>query len=144
IREVVEVPIRPGSALAGQALADVAFRRGVLVLAHNTGDAGMRFFHAVDPEARLVPGDCLVVCGEPGRLSTLLAQVENEALPELLWAGRLRRLGRVLWRTLAEVDWSVKICTAVLITVILVSTIVFHLTLARDGPADALYRTISL
>jgi len=144
IREVVEVVIRPGSALAGQALADVALRREVLVLAHGSANASMRFFHDVDLQAKLAPGDRVVVCGDPGRLSPLLAQGEEESLPELLWAGITRRLGRVVWRTLAEMDLAVKVCTGVLVAVILASTVLFHLTLAKDAPADALYRTISL
>jgi len=144
VREVVELQIKPGSVLAGQPVADVALRREVLVLAHGAADAAVRFFQDVDPEARLAPGDRVVVCGDPNRLQALLAQVEEETIPELLWAGTARRLGRVLWRTLAEVDLAVKICTAVLLGVILVSTVIFHLTLSRDAPADALYRTISL
>ncbi len=143
IREVVELRTRSGGPLLGKTLGEVMLNRDVAVLAHGSGDAAMRFFHDVDPGAPLATGDRLVLCGEPARLAPLLAQAEDETLPELLWAGKVRRLGRVLWRTLAEVDLPVKICTGVLIAVILASTLLFHLTMARN-PADALYRTISV
>jgi Trk K+ transport system NAD-binding subunit len=142
-REVVELRLRPGAALIGKTLTEVVQNRDVAVLAHGPADAPMRFFHEVDPAAPLSAGDRLVLCGDPAHVVPLLAQVEEETLPELLWAGKVRRLGRVLWRTLAEVDLPVKICSVVLITVILVSTLLFHLTLVRT-PADALYRTISV
>jgi Trk K+ transport system NAD-binding subunit len=143
-REVVELTARPGSALVGKSLAELTARREAQVLAHGPANSTLRFLHDVDLEARLARGDRLVVCGEPGRLAPLLAQTEDETLPELLWAGFVRRLGRVVWRTLAEVDLAVKICTSVLVSVIVISTIVFHLSLEKDTIPDALYRTISL
>jgi Trk K+ transport system NAD-binding subunit len=143
-QQIIEVTARAGSPLVGQSLADLAARRGVQVLAHSPAGAALRFFHEIDVGTTLAAGDRLVLCGEPPRLTPLLAQVEDETLPELLWAGLVRRLGRMLWRTLAEVDLAVKICTAVLVTVIVVSTLVFHLTLEKDAVSDALYRTISV
>jgi Trk K+ transport system NAD-binding subunit len=97
----------------------------------------------VDPEARLIPGDRLMLCADPRTLAPLIAQVEDETLPVLLWAGKLRRWGRMLWRTLGEIDLAVKISTGVLLTVILVSTLVFYFGVKEDV-ADGLYRTISL
>ena len=144
VREVVEVRMRPGTALVGKTLTEVALSRDVAALAHGSADAPLRFFHEVNPATQLSAGDRLVLCGDPACLAPILAQVQEETLPELLWAGKARRLGRVLWRTFAEVDLPVKICTAVLVGVILASTVLFHLTLGRDNPADALYRTISL
>jgi Trk K+ transport system NAD-binding subunit len=151
-RQIVELTARAGSPLVGQALADVAARREVLLLAHCPAGSSVRFFHDVDLGTRLAAEDRLVVCGTRQRLMPLLAQVEDETLPELLWAGFVRRLGRMLWRTLAEMDLAVKICTSVLVAVIVVSTVVFHLTVEHVGPQglvrdtipDALYRTISL
>ena len=143
-REIVELTARPGSALTGKTLDEVTTRRQVQILGHCPAGGSMRFFHTVDPAARLAAGDRLVVCGEPSRVAPLLAQGEDETLPELLWAGLVRRLGRVAWRTLAEVDLAVKICTSVLVAVIVVSTAVFHLTVEKEKISDALFRTISL
>src|SRR5262249_24553686 len=61
----------------------------------------------------------------------------------LRWAGWLRRTGRTLWRTLSEIDLSVKVSTATLIIVILVST-AFFLVMRSRTVADALYRTVSV
>ena len=69
---------------------------------------------------------------------------ENESLPELLWGGLLRRSSRVLYRLLALIDWPVKICTAILVGVIIVSVLVFHIGMEKDTLIDAFYRTISL
>jgi Trk K+ transport system NAD-binding subunit len=142
LREVLEFHVRSGSAVVGKSIGKVCRRKEAVALAHATSGAPLRFLQEVDPHTRLAAGDRLVLCGEPAHLSTLLS--EEEDTPELLWAGRSRRLGRVLFRTLAEVDLPVKICTIVLLTVIVFSTVLFHLTLPNVGPADALYRTISL
>jgi Trk K+ transport system NAD-binding subunit len=113
------------------------------VLGHTTGQH-TRLMHQVDLDANLRAGDRLVLCGEDRQLAPLLAQQEEESLPELLWAGLTRRLGRVLWRTCTEIDLAVTLCTTVLLLVILVSTLVFYLGVEHYTVADALYRTISL
>src|SRR5207248_4306444 len=38
----------------------------------------------------------------------------------------------------------VKICAGVLFTVIVVSSLIFHFGVQKDGPADAFFRTISI
>jgi len=130
--------------LAGKKLSSLLAPFRVHVLAHILAGSGKRFFAEVDPEATLVGGDRLVVCGESGAVNQLLALGESESLPELLWAGFVRRLGRVAWRTLSEVDLPVKICTGVLFFVIVISVLIFHFTLDRDTLIDAFYRTVSL
>ena len=130
--------------LAGKKLSALPAPFRVHVLAHILAGSGKRFFADVDPEATLVGGDRLVVCGESGAVNQLLALGESESLPELLWAGFVRRLGRVAWRTLGEVDLPVKICTGILFSVIFVSVLIFHFSLDRDTLVDAFYRTVSL
>ena len=98
----------------------------------------------MDLEARLGHGDRLVVCGDARAVAPLVAQVEEETLPILLWAGLARRLGRVVWRTLAEMDLAVKICTSILLGVVVVSTLIFFFAVKDDTMADGIYRTISL
>ncbi|HMF17325.1 MAG TPA: NAD-binding protein, partial [Gemmataceae bacterium] len=110
--------------LAGKKLSSLLAPFRVHVLAHILAGSGKRFFAEVDPEATLVGGDRLVVCGESGAVNQLLALGESESLPELLWAGFVRRLGRVAWRTLSEVDLPVKICTGVLFFVIVISVLI--------------------
>ncbi len=98
----------------------------------------------MDPQAILATGDRLVLCGPPQSLAPLVAQAEQESLPELLWAGKLRRFGRVLRRTLLDMDLAVKICTSVLFAIIAISTLVFYYGMKRDSLPDAFFRTISL
>jgi Trk K+ transport system NAD-binding subunit len=143
-QQVTEVPVRAGYAAAGLRVAEAAERGRCVVLAHTPRGQPCRFFQQIDPEARLAPGDRLVVCGNPEDLDGLRAGVSEGAAPELLWAGKVRRFARVAARTLGEVDTPVKICTAVLVAVIVVSTLAFHLTMHYDTLPDALYRTVSL
>ena len=104
---------------------------------------GERYLLDVDPEARLAAGDRLVICGEPRSLAIMFAQLRDEVLQSLRIAGRLRRWGRVLWRSMGEVDLPVKICTGVFFGVILVSTMVFYFGMDLSLHA-ALFRTISV
>jgi Trk K+ transport system NAD-binding subunit len=143
-QQVAEVPVRAGSPLAGLRVAEVAERGRCVVVAHSPHGQPCRFFRQIDPDARLAAGDRLVVCGAPEDLRPLGDGGAEGIAPELLWAGHVRRLVRVALRTLAEVDTPVKICTAVLVAVIVVSTLVFHTTMHYDAISDALYRTISL
>src|SRR5260370_11648104 len=113
-------------------------------MAYFSASGKAQFLREIDPEARMDEGDRLILCGEPQVIAEL---VEGDAaLPHVRWAGWLRRMGRVLWRTLAEVDLAVKICGAVLAAVILISTVVLDLTVAkhRHHLAHAFFRTISL
>jgi Trk K+ transport system NAD-binding subunit len=142
--QVAEVRVRDNSPLRGRRAAEAAAGHDAVVLAHIPAGAKGRFLQDVDPNARLEAGDRLVVCGDPKVVAPVVAQIEDESLPSVLWAGLVRRLGRVVWRTLAEVDLPVKICTGVLVTVVVASTLVFYLAVKDDSVADGLYRTISL
>lgn len=145
-RQVAELSVRPDSDLAGQTIAAITSRHGVEALAHLALGGNERFLHDIDPQARLAPGERLVVCGEPRVLGRLLEEVGKEPLPGLHWAGWTRRQGRALWRTLAEVDLAVKICTAVLLVVVIISTLVYTFGIMEEKRSwtDGLYRTVSL
>jgi Trk K+ transport system NAD-binding subunit len=132
------------SALVGRTIAEATAQHGIQVVVHTAAGGEKRYLNKVDPDARLAVGDRLVVCGESHQLAPLAAEDENVALPELLWAGYLRRMGRVAWRTLREIDVPVKICGAILVFVIVASTLVFHFSMERVNLVDAFYRTISL
>jgi Trk K+ transport system NAD-binding subunit len=143
LRQVAELTITTASALRGQPVGTVAGRHDVLVLAHMPAGGPDRFLLDVDLETRLLPGDRLILCGEPGRIAYLLEGGE-EVLPHVRWAGWLRRMSRVGWRTLQEIDLAVKVCTTVLLAVILSSTLVLHLELPDFPLHKAFYRTISV
>src|SRR5205823_5724216 len=126
LRQVAEWTIAAGSPVRGQRIRAAASSCVVLVLAHLPVGGKARFLRDIDAEATLGAGDRLIICGEPHMIAEL---VEGDtALPHVRWAGWLRRMGRVAWRSLAEVDLAVKICTALLVAVILISTIVLDLT----------------
>jgi Trk K+ transport system NAD-binding subunit len=142
-RQVADVTIGPASALRGRAIAEVAGRHEAVVLAHFPGGRPPRFLTHVDGNDRLVAGDRLVVSGEPRALAPLLGDdLERHSRgPLRSWT---RRQGRMAWRALAEVDLPVKICTAVLVAVIVVSTVVFTWTGAQRSVADSLFRAVGL
>jgi Trk K+ transport system NAD-binding subunit len=142
-RQVADVAVGPASPLRGLAVGEVARRSGALVLAHFPGDRPPRFLTHVEPDDRLVAGDRLVVCGEPLALAPLLgADLETRSAgPLVSWT---RRVGRMVWRAVSEVDLPVKISTAVLIAVIVISTVVFDWTGAQRSVADSLFRAVGL
>jgi Trk K+ transport system NAD-binding subunit len=142
--QITELTLAPQSPLDGRRLAELANEQQLTIVAHLPHGAPARFIQEVDVTATLRAGDRLVVFGAPATLTALIARGENESLPELLWGGLLKRLSRVLYRGLALIDWPVKICTAILVGVIIVSVLVFHLGMAKDTLIDAFYRTISL
>jgi Trk K+ transport system NAD-binding subunit len=142
-QQIAEVTVREGSPLAGRPVTAVLEKTPALVLAHTSGKE-TRLLHQVDPEATLRPGDRLVLCGEAKQLAPVVVREEEDSLPELLWAGLTRRLGRVALRTLGEVELGVKICTGVLVGVIALSTAVFYWGIESDTVADAFYRTVSV
>jgi Trk K+ transport system NAD-binding subunit len=141
--QIAETIIHETSPLRGLTVAHVASRYEVLVVAHGTEPNAERFLHDVDAESRLAAGHHLVVCGEPRKLAPLLEETSEEALPHLRWAGWLRRVGRILYRTWAEIDLSVQICTTILLAVVFFSTLVYHFGVGKTVP-DSLYRTISV
>jgi Trk K+ transport system NAD-binding subunit len=141
--QVTEVPVHPGTPLVELRVGEVVERGRCTALAHAPHGKPCRFLHDIDLEARLAAGDRLVICGAPDALDCLFPDREGGPA-KLLWAGKVRRFARVAGRTLADVDLPVKICTAVLLGVIVVSTLAFHLSMHYDTIPDALYRTISL
>lgn len=143
-RQVAEVTISAGSALRGRTILHATSGREVLVLAHFPSTGAGRFLHDVEPEARLTAGDRLVVCAEPRRLAAWMAEGTEQTAPHVLWAGWLRRTGRVIWRSWAEMDLAVKICTGVLIGAVALSTAIFHWGVTKYSVADAFFRSISV
>lgn len=144
-RQVVELTVSADSPLLNQTIAEAAAKHQAQVLAHLPGRGEDRLLADIDLLTRLASGDRVVVCGKPEDLGPLLEGLEDEVLPHLLWAGWPKRLGRVIWRMLMEVDLSVKICGAILATVILISTLVYHLAIMPNKSwSHALFQTITV
>lgn len=143
-RQVAELTISPQSPFRGRTVAEVARDYDAVVLAHFPRGGKERFLQDINPHEPLATGDWLVVTGEPQRLLPLLAQVSEAGLPAVRWSGWLRRLGRVAWRTLCEIDLAVKIATSVLITLVLFSTVVIRYSVRDYSFAHAFFRTVSV
>jgi Trk K+ transport system NAD-binding subunit len=143
LRQVAELQIHGNSKLFGQTIATVA-GRGALVLAHLPRQEKAVYLLEVDTERRLAAGDRLIVCGEPHALESLFAESDGGEPPHLLWASLLRRWGRIVQRSLAEMDRPVLLCTLVFVTVVLTSTLVLHFGVEKYTLADALLHTLSI
>ena len=145
-QQIAKLVVGSDSTLIGHTVSAVAAEFKVLPLAREGAGRQAELLLQVRGDEPLQIGDSLVVCGPPDDLAQLLplgetAEWEN-ILPGVRWAGKVRRVGRVFWRALAEIDLAVKICTAVLLFVVVGSTLFFFST-GMTAP-DSLYRTISV
>jgi Trk K+ transport system NAD-binding subunit len=150
LREVIETAVTTDSPLRGRTIAAVAADYLAHVIAHLPFGAVPRYLLGVEPTAQLIPGDRLILCGRPPDLAPLLGD-GPAALADVRWAGWLRRMGRVVWRALREVEIPVKISGAILVAVISLSTLVFYFNLELRNPEHeryrlfyAIFRTISI
>jgi Trk K+ transport system NAD-binding subunit len=143
-RQVVEITVAADSPLRDQTIARAVAGPDALVLAHQSAGGGQRFLHDVHLEAPLRSGDRLVLCGEPQRLANLLTEVSDELAPDVVWAGKLRRLGRIAWRTLSEIEKPVLICAIIFLITVTLSTLVLYLALESGTLPHALLRTVSI
>jgi Trk K+ transport system NAD-binding subunit len=143
LRQVAEVTVTEGSPLAGRSIAELAEQYRFVALSHGNGAGQDRYLLDVDPHARLQPGDRLALCGAPPDLAPLLAPEAGDVLPHLLWAGKLRRTARIIGRTFAEVELPVKLCSLLLLAVLVTSTLVYYFGIDKSLP-DGLYRTVSV
>jgi Trk K+ transport system NAD-binding subunit len=143
-RQVVEVTVAPGSDLRGRTLGRVTAPREVAVLAHLRPSGDDRLLLEVDLEAPLEAGDRLLLCGEPHALAPLLLGKAEADAVDLRWAGWLRRMGRVGWRTLAEMEPAVLVCTGVLLAVLVVSMLILRFGVTKYSVPTALLRAVSI
>jgi Trk K+ transport system NAD-binding subunit len=142
--QVAELIAGPASRLPGKTIAEVTRDLEVYTLAHlRRGDAE-RLLCDVDATAAIQAGDRLVLGGDPEHIASLMERSGEDVGPHVLWAGWLRRTGRVVWRTMTEIDRPVLICLGVLLSVVMTSTFIFHAGVHKYTIGDAFYRTISV
>src|SRR5262245_43655522 len=141
-RQVAEVAVAADSKLVGRPVGEFADPQRYQLLTHLPSAHAPRLLLDIDPQASIQAGDRLVVCGRPNDVRRLLEPAWDD-LSDVLWAGRIRRFGRVAYRTLAEIDLPVKVCTLALIFVVGASTALYHYGLGHTWP-DGLYRTVSV
>src|SRR5437764_1187214 len=124
---VVDLQPAPADGLDGVRYVRGDFRQTEVLAEAGVRDArGVIICASVDlaGEAVLRAGDRLTAVGAPRDLGRLLSS--GDVFDSVHWAGKLRRFSRVAGRTLAEIDLSVKVCTSVLLAVVVGSTLVFH------------------
>lgn len=143
VRQVAEVMVAEGSPLAGRSIREAAEQYHFVPLAHARGSGPERFLLDVDAETRLAAGDRLALCGAPRDLAPLVPHEPDHVLPHLRWAGGLRRTARIIRRAFADVELPVKLCTLVLLAVVVASTLVYYFGVEKSLP-DGLYRTVSV
>jgi len=131
-QQIAEVTIDSNSMLKGERLAEVAGRFKVLVISHGT-----------PADNRLAPADRFVVCGDPNSVADLIALASGTSAITVQWAGKIRRLARTAGRTLGEIDFSMKLATIVLFTVLLASSLIFRFG-TNAGWGDSIYNTVSI
>ncbi|MFO0850849.1 MAG: NAD-binding protein [Gemmataceae bacterium] len=139
--QIAEVPVPAGSDLVGRRVSDVAGQFHLLVLAHTPAGGPPNVWHTVAGDTRLSPGDRLVACGRPADLEPLLEGGRGGLFPGVRWAGRVRRGVRLVRRTLAEIDLSVKLGTLALLLTLGGSTAVFRYGFGFPW-ADSLFQTV--
>jgi Trk K+ transport system NAD-binding subunit len=144
LRQILELKVGPGSGLIGLSVSQTIGRNEAVVLAHLRTEGNDRFLRNVEPEKPLSQGDSLVLCASPPTLASLLASGAEPEPADLQWANWLRRIGRVAWRTFAEMDKMVLACTLVVAGVLLTSTLILHLGVAKYSLPAALFRTVSI
>jgi Trk K+ transport system NAD-binding subunit len=142
-RRIMELQVGSHSRLLGRTIGEVMAYRDAVVLAYVSHHGTESLLLDVDVQARLHPGDRLVICARPRSLAALLSQMDAD-VPSPLWAGWPRRMTRVVRRSLAEIDPAVLICTSVLIGVIVLSSFVLCFGVEKYKAIDALFRTVSI
>src|SRR5262249_21848887 len=130
--QVADFHVAAGSSLVGRKLGELAEAHHAVVLAHGRPGEPLHFATPATATVMLGEGDTAVVCGRPDRVAPLLSQGENESLPELLWAGFVRRFARVAFRSLDQMDATLKVCTLLFVGVVVVSVLVFHLGMEQN------------
>jgi Trk K+ transport system NAD-binding subunit len=141
--EIYELAVAGTSWLAGQTIKDAAARLSALPLAHLPKSGTPVYLADVDRDLALEPSDRIVICGEREALAAAVQELDGEVLPALYLAGWTRRTARVVWRAASEMDTAVKICTLILVSVVVSSTLVYHLAIDLSWH-ESLYRSVSV
>jgi Trk K+ transport system NAD-binding subunit len=141
-RQVAEITVTAESKLIGRPVAQFDEQNRYLLLAHSPATEVSRILLDIEPHRPIAVGDRLVVAGQPNDVRKLIEPAWDD-LSGVLWAGRIRRFGRMAYRTLSEMDLAVKICTSALVIVVVASAAVYKFGLGHSLP-DAMYRTISI
>jgi Trk K+ transport system NAD-binding subunit len=130
--------------LAGVRAKDVKSVANIDLVARRPQGGEQRFFADFRNDDVLAGGDRLVVCGLANVVQQWTGIGESDAFGGFGWTAASRRFARMAAKVFAEIDLPVKICTGILLVVIVASVAVFRFGMEKDTFVDAFYRTISL
>jgi Trk K+ transport system NAD-binding subunit len=140
-QQVARLTVGAGTAADGEKLSDLAARCRLLVIGHQTGDTPFRLMTELDGDTAVREGDQLVACASPVALEPLTA--DGDSRTGVTWANGLRRLARTARRTLAAIDFPVKLASSVLFVTLFASVLVFRFGVGTTW-ADGMYQTVSV
>lgn len=141
-QQIAAISIGAESRLHRRTVGDAAETTGLIALARLPKTGPEQFLGEVSLDERLSAGDKLVVCGVPQELTQALRNDDESRMLNVRWASKFRRFARVFRRTFIDVDIAVKVCTAILVGVLGISTLVFHYGVG-DPWASSFYHTVS-
>lgn len=140
-QQVVRLTAATGSPIRGERLSDVAARYQLLVIGHKTADGRHTLLHELSGDTRLQEDDQLLVCGSPAALDPLVS--DGRSRSGVTWASGLIRLARTARRTVAAIDFPVKLASATLFVTLFASVLVFRFGVGSSW-ADGCYQTVSI
>jgi Trk K+ transport system NAD-binding subunit len=141
---ITEWTLPEAHAVVGMRLDAVKETAKVDIVARGPRSGDRQFFADLRAGDVVAGGDRLIVCGPAEDVEELTGIGEADSFGRYGWSDSVRRFGRMVRKVLAEVDLPVKICTAILLVVILISVAIFRFGMRNDTLIDAFYRTISL
>ncbi|MFM7152425.1 MAG: potassium channel family protein, partial [Gemmataceae bacterium] len=141
--QLVELTIGQGSPLVGQSIANLNQAKDITVVTHQPAGGSERLLLDLSPDTVMQAGDRVILHGLVSEMGSHLSSEDDEE-QELRWANAVRRLGRVMLRTLRDMDLAVLICTVILLVVMAVSTLVLWWGVRRYDMPTALLRTVSI
>jgi Trk K+ transport system NAD-binding subunit len=144
LRLIAALTVSAESPWSGRSIKNAAEQLPAYIVGHVSAREERALALNADSEKMLRTGDQLILAGLPETVEGLLYNQRSE-LQKVLWAAWPRRTARMVGQTLREIDLPVKVCTGVLLLVVLTSTLILNFGVNKyHNWADAFFRTISL
>lgn len=140
--QIIEVAIDKDSIFLNREIRTLGTQNITIVGYYSASTQQTLLLNEIPINRILSKGDRLIISGEPNEIRRFL-EPANLIDSDILWAGKIRRFARVAYRTLNSADISVKIGTAVFVSIVITSACIYHWGLGLSWP-DGVYRTISV
>ncbi|WP_020469018.1 NAD-binding protein [Zavarzinella formosa] len=140
--QAVELTVAENSPLCGLTISDANQIGHYLLISHAIPGRTATFLRDIPLDHRIGMGEKLTIAGRTADLRKLQPSNGKDE-DDVRWAGKLRRFGRICYRTFAELELAVKICSIALFIVVSSSAATYHWGLGLSW-ADGLYRTVSV